>query len=221
MGWIALTAGVGRGDAGAGHGPDCGGTGAFRRWPFFRLFQAIPKGDTFEWIIEKAGVGCGRGCSVSCAAERGAGAHRTRGGQNGPGGKKLFGPRRPNAGAADLPAVAGPLEFDEVLGRFGPADASFLAWEGEEAVSFKDGLAGRGLGGKAREGGASGGASAKQEGSRMIVNIVVGPEGGFTTLEVDRARARGAATVSLGPRVLRTETAGLFMASALLYESLS
>jgi 16S rRNA (uracil1498-N3)-methyltransferase len=40
------------------------------------------------------------------------------------------------------------------------------------------------------------------------VALVVGPEGGLADAEVERARAAGADTVSLGSRVLRTETAG-------------
>ena len=40
------------------------------------------------------------------------------------------------------------------------------------------------------------------------VRIVVGPEGGLSTSEVDAARTRGYEVASLGPRVLRTETAG-------------
>jgi 16S rRNA (uracil1498-N3)-methyltransferase len=47
---------------------------------------------------------------------------------------------------------------------------------------------------------------------------MIGPEGGFDLEEVERARAANAAVVTLGPRILRTETAGLFVASALLYE---
>jgi 16S rRNA (uracil1498-N3)-methyltransferase len=38
--------------------------------------------------------------------------------------------------------------------------------------------------------------------------ILVGPEGGLSSAEVDRARAAGAVVVGLGPRILRTETAG-------------
>jgi 16S rRNA (uracil1498-N3)-methyltransferase len=41
------------------------------------------------------------------------------------------------------------------------------------------------------------------------MTIVVGPEGGFTDEEIALARSRGATLVTLGPRVLRTETAGL------------
>ena len=40
----------------------------------------------------------------------------------------------------------------------------------------------------------------------------VGPEGGFTDEEVDQARAAGWATTSLGPRILRVETAAMAMA---------
>jgi 16S rRNA (uracil1498-N3)-methyltransferase len=41
------------------------------------------------------------------------------------------------------------------------------------------------------------------------VTLLVGPEGGFTEQEDDAARAAGALALSMGPRVLRTETAGL------------
>jgi 16S rRNA (uracil1498-N3)-methyltransferase len=41
------------------------------------------------------------------------------------------------------------------------------------------------------------------------VTLLVGPEGGFTDQEEEAARAAGALALSMGPRVLRTETAGL------------
>ena len=40
------------------------------------------------------------------------------------------------------------------------------------------------------------------------ISILVGPEGGFTEEEADAVRLSGLTAVSLGPRVLRTETAG-------------
>ena len=51
----------------------------------------------------------------------------------------------------------------------------------------------------------------------QTIRLFVGPEGGFTAQEVDQARAAGALPISLGPRVLRTETAGLVAVSAILY----
>ncbi len=41
------------------------------------------------------------------------------------------------------------------------------------------------------------------------VFVLLGPEGGFTPREVQRAREHGFAPISLGPRVLRAETAAL------------
>ncbi len=41
------------------------------------------------------------------------------------------------------------------------------------------------------------------------VFLLIGPEGGFTTGEIDKLEQRGAVTVSLGPRILRSETAAL------------
>lgn len=48
--------------------------------------------------------------------------------------------------------------------------------------------------------------------------IVIGPEGGFTEGEVTLAAACGVTSVSLGPRILRTETAGFAVLSVLMYE---
>jgi len=47
--------------------------------------------------------------------------------------------------------------------------------------------------------------------------LFIGPEGDFTPLEVECARQARVVPVSLGPRILRTETAGLVALSAILY----
>jgi 16S rRNA (uracil1498-N3)-methyltransferase len=52
-----------------------------------------------------------------------------------------------------------------------------------------------------------------------VVSILVGPEGGFSVEEICAAKELGANLVWLGPRILRAETAGLVLASILLYES--
>ena len=49
------------------------------------------------------------------------------------------------------------------------------------------------------------------------VHLAVGPEGGFSEAELDAARAAGWRLASLGPRVLRTETAGCVAAAIVLH----
>jgi 16S rRNA (uracil1498-N3)-methyltransferase len=50
------------------------------------------------------------------------------------------------------------------------------------------------------------------------VSLIIGPEGGFSVSEVDQAREKGVAIARLGPRILRTETAGLVAISIIMYE---
>lgn len=51
--------------------------------------------------------------------------------------------------------------------------------------------------------------------SPQAVTVLIGPEGGYTEQEEDAAIGRGAIALSIGPRVLRTETAGIAAVAAL------
>jgi 16S rRNA (uracil1498-N3)-methyltransferase len=50
------------------------------------------------------------------------------------------------------------------------------------------------------------------------INLFIGPEGGFAFEEVLLAQRYGIVPISLGPRILRAETAGLVAVAAILYE---
>ena len=50
----------------------------------------------------------------------------------------------------------------------------------------------------------------------MSVAVMIGPEGGFDPLEIEKAQEAGAEPISLGRRILRTETAAVTMLSALM-----
>ena len=50
------------------------------------------------------------------------------------------------------------------------------------------------------------------------VYVMIGPEGGWTEEEVNLARQAGGIAVTMGPRILRTETAGLAMLAAIMYQ---
>ncbi len=49
------------------------------------------------------------------------------------------------------------------------------------------------------------------------VGIFIGPEGGFDESEIEQAKEAGAIPITLGKRILRTETAGLTTLSILMY----
>jgi 16S rRNA (uracil1498-N3)-methyltransferase len=55
-------------------------------------------------------------------------------------------------------------------------------------------------------------------GAGMDIAVFIGPEGGFDEAEVEQAKKLGWQPVSLGNRILRTETAGLTMLSILMYQ---
>lgn len=86
------------------------------------------------------------------------------------------------------------------LDKIDPAafDLALIAYEREDAHTLRDVLR-----------------DAKTPGSAALI---VGPEGGFEPDEAIRLVSCGAIAVSLGPRILRTETAGPAMLAQLLYE---
>ena len=51
---------------------------------------------------------------------------------------------------------------------------------------------------------------------RPRIAVVIGPEGGISPGEIERLQSAGAQSVTLGPRILRTETAGLCAVSCLM-----
>ena len=87
------------------------------------------------------------------------------------------------------------VEAAEQAGRAGLA---LIPWEGERSRGLREALQGVP---KSKE-----------------IGLFIGPEGGFTEEEIATAQERGVIPVSLGPRILRAETAGLVAASAILYE---
>ncbi len=101
-------------------------------------------------------------------------------------------------GRGDIPQIGPPAALETVLATVGPVDLLVVPWE-EETRPIGDVITGRAYG---------------------TAGMLIGPEGGLTPREVEGARRAGGETVSLGPLVLRTETAGLVTAAILLYERL-
>jgi 16S rRNA (uracil1498-N3)-methyltransferase len=97
-----------------------------------------------------------------------------------------------------LPDVPDPISFEDALRHAQDLDVLICPYEDAVSGSFEDALAGA------------------THATR--VGLFVGPEGGFATEEVDALRDLGAWIVSLGPTILRTETAGIVASALALYE---
>lgn len=162
------------------------------------LFQGLPKGDKMEWIVQKA-VELGAYSVVPFAAKRSvvkldekkAEKKRTRW-------QAIAKGAAEQSGRGIVPEVRPVMSFQKALELAKELDVILIPYELEEGM---------------------------KETARRIqkirpgqsVGIFIGPEGGFEEVEVEQAKEAGAAAVSLGKRILRTETAGLTTLSILMY----
>jgi 16S rRNA (uracil1498-N3)-methyltransferase len=151
------------------------------------LAQGLPEGSKMDWIVEKA-VELGAAAIQPLAAQRSV--------------VRLSG-ERADKRLAHWQGVV--VSASEQCGRNRLADVApvqdFHRWLGQDA----DGGTRILLSPRAD---ASLAQWARATPARDVT-VLVGPEGGFTDQEEDAARAAGALALSMGPRVLRTETAGL------------
>ena len=166
------------------------------------LVQSVPKGDKMEAIVRAATeLGVARVVPVLTARtvvtlEPGRWRDRARRWQ------RVAKEATKQCGRAVVPSVDVPRPLGDVLALEEPADLRLCLWEG--AVS-----AGGPSEGQARLLGTTLAASlpaALPGGSR--IHLLIGPEGGLSWEEVESVRARSWAIVGVGPRILRTETAG-------------
>ncbi|MBQ9119810.1 MAG: 16S rRNA (uracil(1498)-N(3))-methyltransferase [Lachnospiraceae bacterium] len=164
------------------------------------LFQGLPKKDKMELIVQKA-VELGAAEIVPVMM------HRTV--------VKLEDPKKEakklerwqaiaEAAAKQsmrgvIPRVLPVMSYAQAIERAKQMDAAVLPYEHAEGI----------------------------EGSRRLVQslkgkqeigIFIGPEGGFEDAEVEKAREAGIWPMTLGKRILRTETAGLAILSILMFE---
>ncbi|GFR34517.1 16S rRNA (uracil(1498)-N(3))-methyltransferase [Thermobrachium celere] len=97
-----------------------------------------------------------------------------------------------------VPEVKDIIDFKEALELLKEFDAVFVPYEKERSMGFKKAL--------------------KDKKDIKNVAVVIGPEGGFSEEEVKIFEENGFVLVTLGPRILRTETAGLVASTIILYE---
>ncbi|MBZ6005344.1 MAG: 16S rRNA (uracil(1498)-N(3))-methyltransferase [Paraclostridium dentum] len=96
-----------------------------------------------------------------------------------------------------IPKLRGVLSFKEALADMKENDFNIAPYENERTKSIKQAIKGVDI---------------------KNIGIFVGPEGGFEDTEIKAIEEIGGQSVSLGPRILRTETASLVASSIVLYE---
>jgi 16S rRNA (uracil1498-N3)-methyltransferase len=160
------------------------------------LFQALPKGDKMDLVVRQA-TELGAARIVPVITERVVvRLDAARASRRQERWQKIAREAARQCGRPVVPVVEPVLSFATALTLLEPGAFGIMPWEGEELVSLRQCLSGR-----------------KPE----AVSIFIGPEGGFALHEVETARAQGVVTVTLGRRILRTETAGMVTIALLLY----
>lgn len=161
------------------------------------LCMAYPKGDKLETVIQKAvELGASRiipfessRCIKRPKAEK---AEKTTARL-----MRISEEAAKQCGRAKIPTVTQPMSYGEMLSEATKAELCLFCYENEYGTTLSDVVKGK---------------------SPESISIIVGSEGGFSPEEVAQAVTSGAASVSLGRRILRCETAPSFVLSAISYE---
>lgn len=162
------------------------------------LFQALPKADKMEWIVQKA-VELGAFRIIPVASSRcvvklddkkaGTRVLRWQG---------IAESAAKQSRRALIPEVTKVSQFSEAISIAADMDIRLIPYEMAEDVSVTR---------KLLSGIRSG----------QDVAVFIGPEGGFSESEIALALANGIEPITLGRRILRTETAGMTVLSWLMY----
>ena len=162
------------------------------------LYQCLLKKDNFEWVLQK-GTEIGLSRFVPVISQRTVAAdsdglrkHKL------PRWERIVTEAAEQSGRGLLPVIDPPLTLDEALAQT-RADLVLIPWEGEHMRHLHDVL------GAFRRGELG---TLPSERAPEIA-LVIGPEGGFAEEEIALASAGRAVSVTLGPRILRAETAAI------------
>lgn len=166
------------------------------------LYQGLPKADKMEFIVQKCvELGVARIVPVEmsrCVVKLDPRKEEAKR-------KRWYGISESAAKQSKrmiVPEISGVMKYKAAIEEAQKADLVLLPYEDSESL---EGAGGMELTRKLISG--------LRPGQKCAVFI--GPEGGFSDEEVETARNAGARTVTLGKRILRTETAGLFVMSAI------
>ena len=162
------------------------------------LFQGLPKADKMELIIQKA---VELGVYEIVPVETGRSVVRLdakKAVQKTARWQAIAEAAAKQSRRRIIPKVSAPLTFEQALVKAAPMQVKLIPYELAEGMErTKQLIASLGEG--------------------EDIAVFIGPEGGFEKEEVEAAMGMGAQPVSLGKRILRTETAGLCILSVLMF----
>ncbi len=164
------------------------------------LGQAVPKGKNMDLIVEKAtelgAAGIAPLLSERTVVRADEGEALTKRDKW----QRVAIEAAKQCGQNWLPRVAKPLGLKEFFAQGEKYDLSLIASLQPGAVGVKQALAEAGV-----------------KRPRKVL-VLVGPEGDFTPAEINLARNHGCQPITLGPIILRTETAAIYCVSVLAHE---
>lgn len=159
------------------------------------IFQGIPKSDKMETIIQKSvELGVSKIFPVSmknCVAKIKDDIKKQERWQ------KISEAAAKQSKRNIIPSIEKSVDIKYLCSKINEYDLVLVAYENEDKKTIKDIL---------------------KNNKVEKIAIVVGPEGGLTEKEVEELIKCGAKAVSLGKRILRTETAPIAMISMIMYE---
>lgn len=162
------------------------------------LFQALPKYDKMELVIQKC-IEIGADCIVPVTTERCVVSLKGREDKKIQRWNKIAEAAAKQCGRGKIPKVSNVTTFKDAVSKAKDLDLAIIPYEKENKTSLKD-------------------LCLSFKGKGKTIGVFIGPEGGFSLNEINLARDSGIISVTLGKRILRTETAGLVASVILLYE---
>lgn len=165
------------------------------------LVQGLPKGDKMEFIIQKATELGVRGIIPLTAERCVVRLEGRKKGERRERWQKVAVEAAKQCRRALVPTVALPHKLSDFLQALPPENLLLIPWE-EGGRPLKSVLTASELGPY----------------QKKPIYILIGPEGGWEASEVTQAVGSGAIAVTLGPRIMRTETAGLAAIAAVMYQ---
>jgi 16S rRNA (uracil1498-N3)-methyltransferase len=199
------------------------------------IAQSLPKGDKMELVIQK-GTEIGADRFIPFTSERTVvQLDAKKEGKRIERWQKIAKEAAEQAHRNRVPAVEQPLSWKGLLQLAAQADSAWICYEKEDGLQLRqeiqaalnkhkrrttcidsDSQQAIGLTSTNVDSGSYGG---EMKPSRLKLMLIVGPEGGFSEREVEAAEAAGCRSISLGRRILRTETAAMVGLTCILYES--